>query len=138
MRSIHYIVGVAMLAASVTNGWAGVVLQSGSGVQSLQSGQSSAIAAGSEIASGTRVINRSVKGDATISFADGCSIVLSPGQVFTVGEASPCSFRSQEAAVGGLSTPLIIGGVVVLGGVVGLAVALSNKDKSIPLPYLSY
>ena len=95
------------------------------------------IAAGADIAPGTRIINRDAKGEASLAFDDGCSITLAPGQVFTVGQASPCSFRAQEAGMG-LSAPLLIGGLVITGAVIGGIVLATQKHDSRPWVPLSF
>ena len=136
MRSLSYIAGIAVLVASVSNSWAGAVLQSGTDVQSLQGPKSVELAAGAKIVSGTRIINRADKAEAKLAFPDGCSIDLVPGQVFTVGEVSPCAYRAQEEAAGGLSAPLIIGGVVVAGAIVGGVVAATSGKSGGQQAYL--
>lgn len=137
MRTIHFTAAVAMLVASVSNSWAGAVLQSGASVQSLHGAKAAVIAAGADIAPGTRIINRDAKGEASLAFDDGCSITLAPGQVFTVGQASPCSFRAQEAGMG-LSAPLLIGGLVITGAVIGGIVLATQKHDSRPWVPLSF
>ena len=144
MRTFRYLASVAMVVASVSNSWAGALVQSGADVRSLQGATSSQIAAGTEVGSGVRLINKAAKGDATLKFADGCTINLAPGQVFTVGEVSPCSFKAEPAGFESppVGMPLIIGGVVVLGGAAGLALALTSKGSSNnqnwPIPTLSH
>ena len=126
-----------MLLASVSSSWAGAVLQSGVSVQALQGTTWSVVAAGYELTPGTRLINRDVKGEATLAFDDGCSISLLPGQVFTVGQASPCSFKADVTEGAGLSAPLLIGGVLVTGAIVGgIIAATSNNGGQSPIPLL--
>lgn len=79
-----------------------------------------------EVVAGHQVFVRP-GGSAQILFDDGCKVPIQPDTVVQVGATSPCATAN---AGGGspLSTPVIVGGVVVAGGV-ALAVGLSGGGK---------
>ena len=87
---------------------------------------------GSPLSPGDRV--RTGNGSADIVYDNGCSVRLGPQQAVVVFSAPPpCNGGGLKDGVAvepaGPSAPLILGGLVVVGGAVGLAVALSSSHK---------
>ena len=130
-----------MLAAAMQPAFAGATLQGAvSGATASTGAGFAAIAPGAELATGTRVRMQSAKagqsGEAALKFADGCEIALSPGQVFTIGETSPCAFKGQGAEAGaggfaGWSTGALLAAALGLGGLAAaIALGVSNSGKS--------
>ncbi len=65
-------------------------------------------------------------GSAQIVYPDGCAVDVVPGAVTTIAAQSPCT---TAGGTGPSATTFAIGAVVVGGGV-GAALLLQNKDKS--------
>jgi hypothetical protein len=92
-----------------------------------------------EVAPGDQVMARP-KGIGRVSFADGCSLDVQPGRVFTVSEQSPCERRGSHIETGGSIkdgpveevrerrslVPIIVGGAAVG---VGILLLTHDKDK---------
>ena len=88
---------------------------------------------GTHIDGGDKVMARGRAG-ATIQYDDGCKVTVAPGSLVTVALVPPCKAAGTAPAddAFGLSSPLILGGAVVLGAGVSLAVILNNSsDKSV-------
>lgn len=105
----------------------------------------SPVAAGSTLVVGDRVMV-SRESSARISFADGCSISVQPGQVISISKTSPCaggeavkpisfggrmgqSTTSDDTSVVD-PTLLVIGGVAIVGGTVAF-IATRDSDKKV-------
>jgi hypothetical protein len=59
-----------------------------------------------------------------IIYADGCTIEVKPGEVYTVADSSPCSSGVVRRPVN-----YVIGGLVIAGGTVAI-IALTNNGDS--------
>jgi hypothetical protein len=82
---------------------------------------------GAEVGPGDRV--RVENGAANIVYDNGCAVKVSPGQLVAVLSASPVCARENSASFGLSTEELVIGGLVVGGGV-GLGIALSQKKAA--------
>ena len=101
------------------------------------------ITGSSEISTGDTVMV-SPEGRAGVTYADGCRIEIRPGAVVTIGSASPCAaVRMGATRTCGLkdSCPVeesvprdhyLLAGAVVVGGIAGAIVLLSDDDDSKP------
>ena len=153
MRFVGLIVAVALVLSSTASCAEAVLQTSGPGVIANHGKGFAQAAAGVNLAIGTRVMVMTSpdkkESAAVLTFADACSITLSPGQVFTVGERSPCAFRAEgdnredrDGGFLGFGGPgLLIGGVFLAGGLAaGILAATSNRDgnSNPPLPVLSH
>ena len=148
MRTFKILTAVAFLAAASQPAFAGATLQGAATGATASTGAGfAAIAPGADLAPGTRVRIQTAKagqsGEAALKFSDGCEIALSSGQVFTIGESSPCAFNGQASdpgGFGGLSTPALLGLALGLGGIAAaIALAVSDRggsDNSQRLAYL--
>jgi hypothetical protein len=137
------VLAVALAVGGIAPASASAVLEQANGTVLANGGNGFAdVASGAALPNGTRVMvkaTRNAKNNAVIRFEDGCSIPLSGGQVFTVGEDSPCKFRAQVGETGGGLSPLVIGagGLVVVGGAIGVGLALSHQGTGhLYNPYL--
>ncbi len=151
MRFFAAFVTAAFVSASVTSAWAGARVESSPlGVMVLSKGSKAEIGLGGEVPSGARLIVKQTpagmeKAETLLKFADGCVVVLKPGQVFTVGENSPCAFKAQEQQsdgeggdlFGGSGAGYVIGGLALLAVAGGVVAATSNNQKSSQPAYIS-
>jgi hypothetical protein len=124
--------GVALVFGA-TVAQAGAVLEKSSGQVLVNHGAGFVAAAGGvDLPEGSRILVKDAgvaKGEASLRFADGCTVPMVSGQVLTITDQSPCAFNAQ-AEVGGLSVPLLAGGVIVVGAVIGGVVLATNNHNS--------
>ena len=126
-------ISTAVIAALFATNAQAAELSNIEGVVSVNSGNGFHPASiGSSLTPGDRV--RTDNGSADIVYGNGCSTRVGPQQVAVVLSAPPpCNGGGLKDGVAvepaGPSAPLILGGLVVVGGAVGLAVALSSSHK---------
>lgn len=126
----------------LVNAGPGVSMNTGDGFRPLE--------VGADIPDGTRLLVKLNKNGgsskADIRFADGCVISLSPGQVFSVGDTSPCEFRAQTGQqqtspnppADGLPLPFLLGWGGLLVGGTAAALLLRSGGSSNPYWALAY
>ena len=85
------------------------------------------VSGSAELKPGDKIIANS-GGNAQLTYPDGCGVPLQAGSVVTVGKQSPCV---NQAGTGtpGLTPGTLAGGAVVLGGGVGAAILLGDKNN---------
>ena len=129
------LISAAMIAALVTTSAQAAVLSNLDGVVSVNHGNGFQPASiGSSLAPGDRV--RTGEGSASILYDNGCATTVGPKQVAMVySEAPVCNvggYKDGPSVVAapepGVS-PLLIGGVLA-GTAVGIAIAISNNNKT--------
>ena len=77
------------------------------------------------------------EGSANMTYADGSTSALQPGQVYTVGNVgiTPAGSTVAGAGAGGFTTgTLIVGGIVVAAGAAAAIAASQNGDKKSSSP----
>lgn len=129
---------VAGFADNLTNVQGSVLVNRGAGY-----GASS----GAALGAGDQIMARP-GARASYKYPDGCQVNVAPGSVVTVGIVSPCALGEAQTAlggaagdqsfyvaqagdssgVGGASTYILVGGILVLAG--GAALILSSNSKS--------
>jgi len=91
---------------------------------------------GAVLAAGERI--RTGNGSAEIVYDNGCSMKVGPQQAVAVlSSPPPCNGASLKdglvAAPAETSAPVLLGGLIVVGGAIGLAVALSSSGSKQPV-----
>lgn len=112
---------VSAQAAYVSGIRGDVYVNRGGGYQQIE-GQAG-LNAGDSVMAGTT-------GRATLDYGDGCVIELTPGSVVAIGQISPCAIEtgSNPTSSQGLDMGTLGVGALVVGGVVGGVILLSDDD----------
>lgn len=142
MRTVSSAVGAVMMVCLASPGWASATLESSKTGAAYQSNRGmSVLKVGDRVGDNTRIVVAGGQGDTVLRYDDGCEVRLNPGEVHTVLNLSPCGaapVAPVEASLGlGLSAPVVVGGIAVVGIVAGVAVAASGKSSSNPPVYIS-
>jgi hypothetical protein len=133
-RAGRAIVSVAVIAALLATSAEAAMLTNVEGAVSVNRGDGFRPTEGGSVVSGDRI--RTGMGSASVVYENGCSMRIGPNQTVAVLASPPaCAGASivgapnngGEVATAGVP-PILLGGLVV-GGAVGLAVALSNNSS---------
>ena len=140
MISKRSAVALAALICGAIPANAGVVLEQARGLVlvSQRDGAMIPAAAGAVLPAGTRVhvkAGADAKGSALLRFSEDCAVPLSAGQIFTITEQSPCSWRGQFFEGGGGTAVIGIGALGAMGLIAGLgAFGNSTSKPSLVIP----
>lgn len=122
-------IGIVLLSslsaeAAIVGGVKGdVYVNRGAGYQRVES--FAEIGAGDSVMAGPA-------GYATVTYGDGCAVQLAPGAVIAVGDVSPCSIETganPPSPGGGPDLTTLGTGALVVGGIAGAVVLLSDDDS---------
>lgn len=122
------VIAFAILASVISSSWAATV----TGVQGqilLNTGDGFRLVQGSvQVGPGARIVANQ-GGEGSIQYDDGCSVPLTPGQLYTIAAASPCATTQQNTPGGpnGLAV-----GAAVLGGAVGAVILFNGLNSASP------
>jgi hypothetical protein len=129
-RATRSLVSAAVITALLATGAQAAMLANVEGSVSLNRGDGYRPTGGGPVVGGERV--RTAKGSASIVYENGCSTWVGPHQTVAVLASPPPCEGAMATRDGGPagpdlgSQPVLIGGLVV-GGAVGLAIALGNN-----------
>ena len=105
-------------AATLSPGLGDVLLNRGTGYRPAKETM--------EVSVGDQIMVKP-KGEAHLTYPDGCTVLLRPGAVYTVAAKSPCVNKGAS-----LETPASLNAETMFGAAAGIAlgvVLLANKDK---------
>jgi hypothetical protein len=127
-RAARSLVSAAVITALLATGAEAAMLTNVEGSVSLNRGDGYRPTGGGGVVPGDRV--RTVAGSASIVYENGCSTWVGPHQTVAVlASPPPCAGGAKDGGVAAPdlgAPPLLVGGLLV-GGAVGLAIALSNN-----------